>query len=146
MEQKRINPSEIFDRVQTEIKKWFRGFSEMDLMAFAKGEWIPRVDMAVEEDRVVVRADLPGFGPGDVDLTLRGDRLVLAGEKPPSDPEASPILSERKSGSFRRTLSLPFAVEETGASASMKNGVLEVVLRRKGTEEGGEIKIDVRTE
>ena len=140
---KRVNTSEIIDRVQSEVKRWIRGFSDMDLVAFARGQWIPQIDLYAEAERIVVLADLPGLAPGDVELSLRGEVLTIAGEKPGGETREKPLVGERRSGTFSRSVTLPYSVDQKEVSATLTNGVLEIALKRAEPEDKGGIKIDV---
>ncbi len=46
-----------------------------------QGEWAPAVDVSETEDKVVIKAEVPGIDPKDLDITLAGDLLTIKGEK-----------------------------------------------------------------
>ncbi len=143
MDHRKINTAEIVDRIQTEIRKWIKGFSETDLVAFAKGEWIPAIDLYGDRERLVLLADLPGIGPDALSITLRGDVLTISGEKPAPPGMERAAVSERKCGPFRRTLTLPFRPDPASVKATIKDGVLILNLERLAADSGEEIKINV---
>ena len=43
--------------------------------------WTPAVDISEDEQRYLIRADLPGVDPKDIDVNLEGDELTLRGER-----------------------------------------------------------------
>src|SRR5271154_1605634 len=43
--------------------------------------WLPAVDVAETDQEVTVRAEIPGIGPKDLEISVSGNRLTLAGEK-----------------------------------------------------------------
>jgi HSP20 family protein len=102
-----------------------------------------RVDVLDEGDRYVLEADLPGFDSEEIDLTLSGRRLTIAGERPVADTDGRDYLRrERPRGSVRRTVKLPEAVVEEEVSAGLEEGVLTVHLPKVHDQEGKTIDID----
>jgi HSP20 family protein len=81
-----------------------------------------------KENEFVVRAELPGFEPNEIEVTLRNTELKLVAEhKPPAAKEPArkePV--ERRHVRFERTLILPATVEAEKAEAKYHNGILEV--------------------
>ena len=90
----------------------------------------PAVDIVVEKDNVIVKADLPGLTKDDVSVTLQDNYLTIRGEKKheTEQKEANYFLSERVYGSFTRTIELPLAVDAKKIEARFKDGVLHVTL------------------
>jgi HSP20 family protein len=79
---------------------------------------------------VVIRADLPGVPPDDVRIDVRGDSLVLEGERKSESEreEAGVYRSERTYGRFFREIPLPEGADVDNAQARFENGVLEIDL------------------
>jgi len=104
----------------------------------------PAVDVAVEKDNVVVKADLPGLSKDDVTVTLQDNYLTITGEKKheTEQQEANYFLSERVYGSFTRTIELPVAVDARKIEARFKDGVLHVTLPK--TEDAKPKQIEVK--
>ncbi len=98
-----------------------------------QGEWSPRVDLYELPDRVVLRADVPGVAPEDLDVRIEGGQLLLRGaRKQPLDLDPSALCRlERPFGTFARRYALPDTVDTDGVRANCHNGVLEVVLRKR---------------
>ena len=112
----------------------------------AVGQWSPAVDIYETNERIVLRADLPGLEQSEIEvrvddntLTLRGDRKAPADLKPEDFHRA-----ERPHGPFLRSFSLPQNVDQAGIRATHKNGVLEIVLPRKREAKATSIRVDVR--
>jgi len=99
---------------------------------FSRREWGPVVDLQETDEEIVVRAEMPGMEPGQIDLSLVGRQLVIAGEKKQSQEkqEAGAYLSECTYGAFRRTLELPQDVDPDSVSAEYVNGVLTVHVKK----------------
>jgi HSP20 family protein len=81
-----------------------------------------------EDGDVVVRAELPGVKLEDVDITLHNGVLTISGERKAEEQgEGSGyFVRERRYGSFRRSMTLPQGVDESGIRARFDGGVLEV--------------------
>lgn len=88
----------------------------------------PAFDVYETEHAVVVKAELPGFKPKDVDITVYSDRLTISGSlREQSEEEGANYLRrERRTSGFERTISFPSEVNQQAARASFKDGVLEV--------------------
>jgi HSP20 family protein len=90
----------------------------------------PALDVIQDEQRYVVRADLPGLSRDEVEITFQDGVLTIKGEKKQDErPENHRLhLQERFHGSFTRNLRLPERVDTDKIEATMKDGVLELVL------------------
>jgi HSP20 family protein len=90
----------------------------------------PALDVIQEERRYLVRADLPGLGRDEVEITFQDGVLTIKGEKKQEEcPESHRVhLRERPQGSFARNLRLPEKVDTDRIEATMKDGVLELAL------------------
>ena len=88
----------------------------------------PSLDVHESGDEFCVTADLPGIAPEDIDLQIEGDTLTISGESKRAqerDDKGYHVM-ERSSGSFRRTLRLPFEPDADKVKAECRNGVLTV--------------------
>jgi HSP20 family protein len=94
-------------------------------------EWAPPIDVVQKDDDLVVRAELPGTRPEDVEITVHQGVLTISGKREEQSEEESGgyLVRERRSGSFRRSLQLPERVDEDSIRARFENGVLEVSIR-----------------
>ena len=90
--------------------------------------WAPAIDVIQEDEDLVVRAELPGAKPEDVDITVHNGVLTISGklEEEREEERRGYLVRERRSGSFRRSLQLPQDVDEDQIKANFENGVLEV--------------------
>lgn len=90
--------------------------------------WVPAVDLLEEDERYVLRADLPGLGEDDVKVELDGRLLTLSGERSFEQESSAGGYRrlERAGGSFSRSVRLPEGVDAEAVEASFEHGVLEV--------------------
>jgi HSP20 family protein len=88
----------------------------------------PRINVAETDNEIRLTAELPGVTEKDVQVTLDGDLLVIAGEKRQEQEkdEGNLRIVERSFGRFRRALRLPFVPEPDHVQAQFKDGVLSV--------------------
>jgi HSP20 family protein len=94
--------------------------------------WSPQIEMFQRGDQLVVRADLPGLTKDDVKVEIQEDQLVIQGERKQEHEEGRPgearYRSERRYGSFFRSIPLPEGVKAENANATFRNGVLEITI------------------
>ena len=90
--------------------------------------WSPALDVLQEEGDVVVRAELPGVKPEDVDITLSRGVLTISGQRKAEQESQGQgyYVRERRYGSFRRSMVLPEGIDESKIRARYEDGVLEV--------------------
>lgn len=93
----------------------------------------PSADVYETGDEVQVEVELPGVNEDDLELTLSGDALIVKGEKRAENEErrGDSYVVERSYGSFHRAIPLPCAVDQEGAQATFKKGVLHVRLPKR---------------
>ena len=122
-------------RLRREMDRLFEDFfgPRRGLPVPLEGEWAPPLDVAETADQVVVKAELPGMDPKDINITMTGDLLTIKGEKKSEREETkeSYHLVERSYGSFARTVTLPAAVDADKIDAKYEKGVLTITCPKK---------------
>jgi len=108
--------------------------------------WAPAVDMFDKEDKLVVRAELPGVKKEDIDVSIVGDTLTIRGERKVEEEvkDEDYYCCERAYGSFYRAISLPTDVETSKVEARYKDGVLEVTLPKAKEAKPEKIEVKVK--
>ena len=108
-------------------------------------QWQPPVDIVETDDAILLTAELPGLDIGEITLevalpylTLRGERVVARG----SGHEHYHQL-ERIFGKFERVFSLPEEVDQSRIKATLRDGVLEILLPKRPAGEGRSIPVRV---
>lgn len=109
-------------------------------------DWRPVVDVAETENEIIVKAEIPGIDPKDVDISITGDILTLKGEKKEEKENAGKCYYRVESfyGSFKRVINLPASADVDKVKAEGKNGLLEITLPKK--EESKAKKINVKVD
>jgi HSP20 family protein len=92
--------------------------------------WVPKIDVFQRNNELVVRADLPGVRADDVAVEITDDSIVLSGrkeqERVEQDDSGAVYRIERTYGSFFREIPLPEGSIADQATATFKDGVLEI--------------------
>lgn len=123
-----IERFDTFERLQT-IRQQLDELSRQFSYQQAFGGWVPAVDLLDEGHQFRILVDLPGVKNQDLELHEEGQTITLAGVR--HSLEGSYSHQERYTGSFRRTLNLPEPVVPNSAQATLKSGVLELVLKKQ---------------
>lgn len=128
---------QFFDRVSRELTYPFRSFFD---------EWaapeFPALNVWSSENDLQIVAEIPGVDPESLDVSIVGDTLTMRGERKPDMSDKGTILrKERLSGTFYRTLSLPYQVEADKVTARCSNGMLYLTLPRSPEERPKKITV-----
>ncbi|MDD5082494.1 MAG: Hsp20/alpha crystallin family protein [Dehalococcoidales bacterium] len=96
----------------------------------AEKEWMPAIDVFEKDDKIVVKAELPGMKQEDIDVSIEGNTLTIKGEKKTEKEvkEDNYYRSEFSYGSFFRSIPIPSSVDPNKIEATYEDGVLEVSL------------------
>ena len=135
------NPFGIMRRFTKDMERLFNDFEEFRFpdffrdfarfgMEFDNVEWVPRIEVLQNNGQLMVRADLPGLTKEDVNVELTDDMLTLSGERKEEKEEKREgfYRSERSYGSFYRQIPLPEGARTEDATATFRNGVLEITM------------------
>lgn len=106
--------------------------------------WSPAVDVHEEPSRFVLRSDLPGINPEDVELTIDQGVLTIKGERSAEHKTENGNYRhvERRYGAFQRSFKLPETADPDGVEASYNQGVLEISLAKKEQAQPRKIRIE----
>ena len=131
-----------FDEVTNRLA---RLFDDVNVRRGNGGIWAPPVSVAETGDELIFTAELPGLSENDVSIEIENDVLTISGEKTEErtegEEERNYHVWERSYGSFRRSFTLPRAVNTADASAEFENGVLEIRLPKAAEAKGRRIEI-----
>jgi HSP20 family protein len=134
----------VFSSFQDEMNRVLDNFFSRESTYGA--DWRPVVDVAETESDIIVKAEIPGIDPKDVDISITGDTLTLKGEKKEEKENTGKCYHRVESsyGSFNRVITLPASVDVDKVTAEGKNGLLEITLPKK--EESKAKKINVKVD
>ena len=106
----------------------------------------PYMDLSETEDRLIIKAKVPGIKPDDLDISISDDVLIIKGEIRQDLVKAggSHRRAELKYGSFSRTIQLPCRIEIEDVKATYKKGVLNIVMPKCKSEKSRTVKIELK--
>lgn len=106
--------------------------------------WVPAVDIFEEKDRFVVRADLPGVNPNDIDVNMENGVLTVSGERDNEERSEFEGVSriERVSGRFLRRFTLPETADADAIKAKSSNGILEISIPKQAVVQPRRITVE----
>jgi len=107
--------------------------------------WAPAIDVIQKDGDLIVRAELPGTKPEDVDISLQNRILTISGTSKNAAEDVDYYLQELPYGEFRCSVMVPEGVTPDSIKARLENGVLEVVLPGMAREAQPIKKIAVET-
>jgi HSP20 family protein len=128
----RYDPWRMMDEWRQEMDRVFHPLLQRDEDAsrFVGGDWVPAVDIKDEDNRYVIRADIPGVKPEDIEVTMENGVLTIHGERKFEETEERENFKriERSHGVFYRRFTLPDNTDAEAVQASGMDGVLEVTI------------------
>ena len=134
------------DRMNRIFEEAFRGAPRGTEEEWALGgAWAPAVDIYEHEGNLVLKAELPGIDPKDVDVQVENNVLTLRGERK-FDSEVKREeyhRVERAYGTFSRSFTLPNVIDTAKIQAEFKDGVLRVTLPQREEAKPKQISIAV---
>lgn len=127
-----------FNRLLNESFSRFLGDEEMS----SRG-WMPPVDIYETDDNIVLKAELPGVNPNDVEIRVEGSTLYMKGERKLEKEvkEENMYRVERSYGAFNRTFALPGSVDPDKVEAEYKDGILTLTIPKREESKPKTIKI-----
>jgi HSP20 family protein len=105
----------------------------------------PPMECFTRDKQLVLRAELPGVDPKDVEVSVTGTQVLLRGEKKEEHKidEKDLFFQEVNRGRFERTFTLPEGVKADQLKASFKNGVLELTMPSGMIEQARKVPIEL---
>jgi HSP20 family protein len=132
----RFQPNRSPGAVDTADERIFNRASRWGLLA---------AEVTDNNDTVQVALEIPGLEANDFDIEVHDNVLVVRGEKRVSREESQGNfhVMERAYGLFERAIRLPAPVEDSGAKAKYRAGVLTVTLRKSQSARVRQITVEV---
>jgi HSP20 family protein len=104
------------------------------------------VDIFETADNIVLKAELPGIDPNDVEIRVEDNTLYLKGERKfeREVKEENYHRVERSYGAFARSFSLPNSIAAEKVVADYKDGLLTLTMPKREEAKPKTIKIDIK--
>ena len=131
-------------RLHNEMDDLFDGFFRGLDKPFPGYKAEPAIDVAKQDDAIVVRAEVAGCKPEEIDISVYGNTLTISGEKKETKEQKDKGYYHMEStyGSFRREVALPTDVDSSKVEATCKDGVLSITLPK--AEVSKAVKVQVK--
>ena len=104
-------------------------------------DWYPAADVHDHEGEYLIAVDLPGIDRSALEIAIDDNQLTIKGTR--AIAESSAARTERPTGRFLRTFSVPGSVDQSNIHAAYKDGVLKVRLPKRKEEMAKRIEIKV---
>lgn len=129
----------VFDRFFS-MSPWIK----RDMDASMSG-WVPPLETLHRDGQYLVRVDLPGVDPKDVEISVHDGTLTIKGERKETQDgeQGAHWYRETRHGMFERRLTLPAGVEVDKIHASYTSGVLEVTMPLPAALVGRKIPVQI---
>jgi HSP20 family protein len=133
--------------LQVQLGRLFEPFARFatgdeDLVS---GTWVPAVDVAETQEKIIVRAEVPGMRQEDISIEFANGLLTIRGDRKLEKTEGVTWHRvERIYGNFSRSFTLPRTVDPEKISASYREGILEIEVPKREEAKPKHIKIAVK--
>jgi HSP20 family protein len=131
--------------LQNRVNSLFQDFANFsnDGETVTAASFVPPVDVYENGEKVVLKLEIPGIKPEDVDIRVENQSLTVRGERKfeKEEKEENFHRIERRYGSFFRSFSLPTSVDTENVAANYDSGVLKLELKKKASAQPKQIKI-----
>lgn len=130
--------------LRRDLERLFERFGDFKMEEFsALGDWVPTLDVSETKEALVVKVEVPGLEPKDIQISLQEQLLTIKGEKKQEKEEKDEQYHrvERNYGAFTRSVRLPVGIDGSKVTAAFKNGLLTVTLPKTPAAKGTTIPI-----
>ena len=134
--------------LQNRVNSLFRDYNVGGEDPVAAASFVPPVDIYEDNQKVVLKIEVPGINQKDLDVRVENHTLTVKGERKfeAEEKEQNFHRIERRYGSFYRAFTLPSTVDTEHVSANYESGVLKLELTKKPEAQPKQIKINVTKE
>lgn len=133
--------------LQVQLNRLFEPFARLatgdeDLVS---GTWVPAVDVAETQEKILVRAEVPGMKQEDIAIEFANGLLTIRGDRKLEKSEGMTWHRvERIYGAFSRSFTLPRTVDPEKITASYRDGILEIEVPKREEAKPKHIRIEVK--
>jgi len=141
----RWDPFEDMNRLWDQVNNLFEQNLARPEREPAPRTWAPAVDIAETKEAIILRLELPGIAPKELDIQITEETLTIGGERKPAKTDGQRLLRvERRYGPFRRSFTLGMPIDREAVTAAYHDGVLEITLPKKEDPKPKQVKIQVQ--
>jgi HSP20 family protein len=139
----RWDPFRDLTALQNEVNRLFTRATGGEVAE--RQSWTPAIDVVETDDAIVLKAELAGMKPEDINIEMQDNVLTVSGERRFEEQvkEDKFYRIERRYGSFSRSLALPPAADESKVDAKYDNGLLQITVHKTGIAKPKKITVTV---
>ncbi len=120
---------------------WYDTFADEVNRLFLGGEY-PPINISVQDNKFIIRAELPGINRKDLNVTVAERTVAIQGGRDIESPEGVVYFHrERSDRFFSRTIALPRDIDTSNAESVLSNGILTIILHKKKIAETKQITV-----
>lgn len=133
----RVSPWREIERIQREVNRIFNRLSGLEETPY------PPLNIWTKDDVAIITAELPGYRPEDIHLSIKDGYLNIKGSRKPAELKENEVFlrQERPAGEFERSIRLPFEVNSEKIEARFHDGILNITLPRAEQDKPKKIQI-----
>ena len=136
-----------FNKLRKDVDRMFdRLWGEFGLSSFARtAGGFPKFDLVETEKNLIVKVEVPGIDPDNIDIAITENSVRIKGELKQdtiSNKEGF-VSTERRYGSFSRTLQLPCRIRVDKVKAAYKKGILNIIMPKYEQERSRVVKVEI---
>ncbi len=133
--------------LQNRLNSIFNDFARPEFAqeSLAAGSFVPAVDVYEDAQKLMLKLEVPGIKPEDMDIQLENQTLTVKGQRKfeAEEKEENFHRIERRFGSFVRSFTLPQTVDTGSIAAKYDNGVLAISLKKQEAAKPKQVKIEL---
>jgi HSP20 family protein len=140
----RFIPQQDLNTLQNQLTRLFEPFARLNDEDLVGGAWVPPMDVCETQEKIIVRAEVPGMRQDDIHIEFENGLLTIRGERKLEKQQGVTYHRiERIHGAFSRSFTLPRTIDAERISASYRDGILEVEVPKKEEAKPKQIRIEV---
>jgi HSP20 family protein len=139
----RFSPFHEFETLRNQMDRLFEDLTDRNYRS--EIDWQPAIEMLDREDKIVVKASLPGIDPKDIDVSVSRNTVTITGDRTYENQTENKGLyhSEFSYGKFERIVKLPVAVQNDRVKAEFDRGILTLNLPKLEADLNKVVKINL---
>jgi HSP20 family protein len=141
-----MRPKQPFTEIETIRQQLDKAFDQLATTRDnSEAAWMPALELVDAGDNFVLKAQLPGIDPKDVDVQVTREAISISGERRCENTDEKPgcVRSEFRYGKFHRVLSLPAPIQNGSVEAECKDGILTLTLPKVTEARNKVVKINL---
>jgi HSP20 family protein len=134
-----------FHEIETLRRQFDQLFSELAGSSRDEIAWMPAIELQDSEQNLIIRAQIPGVSPNDIDIQATKEAVFISGEHRYENKaeEEGYVRSEFRYGKFQRVIPLPVHIQNDQVKADFNHGVLTLTLPKAQAMQRQVVKINL---